>query len=953
VCYTFSFGESENICLETIQTKEETMPLSLKRCAFLFVLLAFISASVLPAESITSPKEFMGFNIGDDYHLASYTQFAAYWKKLEQESDRIKLVEFGTSAEGRTMLMAIVTSAENHRDLDRYQDISRRLALAEGLTDEEAEKMAAEGRAVVWIDGGLHGSEVLGAQQIMELVYRMAAKNDRETLRILDNVILLASCTNPDGMELLSTWYMREEEPSKRSTRNLPRLYHKYIGHDNNRDFFMSTQPETEAVNRVLYREWFPQIVYNHHQSGPAGTVLFAPPFRDPFNYCYDPLVPLGIELVGVAMHNRFAAEGKPGATMRSGARYSTWWNGGLRTTVYFHNMIGILTETIGHPTPMNIPFIPERQLPNNDLPYPIAPQEWHFRQSVEYSITADLAILNLASKLHEDFLLNIYKMGRNSIEKGSRDCWTICPKIIADVEQAIQKEASGQIGSGRSRGISTEYFDLMHRPDNRDPRGYIIPSDQPDFLTATKFVNTLIKNGIAIHQATEDFSVEGKAYPKGSYVVRCAQAFRPHLLSMFEPQNHPDDIPYPGAPPTPTYDMAGWTLAFQMGVEFDRILEGFEGPFEKIEDFASPPSGAVAGTKNALGYLMNHRINDSFVAINRLLESGETIFWLKNEFQADGKLIPAGTFFIPAQSSTVEFLGKLAEDTGLNFTGIPFQPEGAVYELKPLKIGLWDRYGGSSSSGWIRWLLEQFEFPFEVVYPPTLDAGNLKNRFDVLIFPGGAIPSSRSDQPRRSPENSGGEAQDIPEEYKTLMGSVSAATTIPELIKFLEEGGAILTIGSSTDLAFHAGLPIGNALIEKLADGTEAPLRSEKYFVPGSILEVRVDNSNPLAHGLPEKLDVTFSRSPVFNLKPEALLQNIRPVAWFDSSQPLRSGWAWGQHYLEEGLAVIEAEVGKGKLFLFGPEIAYRGQPHGTFKFLFNGIYYGGADNVVLKGSR
>jgi hypothetical protein len=933
--------------------RRENMRKSIKLSVLFPVLLAFFSVSVLSAKTITTPKEFLGFNIGDDYHLANYTQLEAYWKKLEQESERIKLVEFGTSAEGRTMLLAIITSPDNHKNLDRYRDISRRLALAEGLSENEAQRLASEGRAVVWIDGGLHGTEVLGAQQIIELVYRMAAMNDKETLRILDNVILLASCTNPDGMELVSDWYMRETDPLKRSTRNLPRLYHKYIGHDNNRDFYMSTQPETEAVNRVLYREWFPQIVYNHHQSGPAGTVLFAPPFRDPFNYCFDPLVPLGIELVGAAMHNRFAAEGKPGATMRSGARYSTWWNGGLRTTVYFHNIIGILTEAIGNPTPMAIPFIPEMQLPKNDLPYPIAPQEWHFRQSVEYSITADKAILDLASKLHEDFLLNIYKMGKNSIDKGSRDSWTISAKTVADVEQAIEEKDSQQTGSGRSRGYAQEYFDLMHQPADRDPRGYIIPSDQPDFLTATKFINTLVKNGIFIHQATQDFEIGGKTYPKDSYVVKSSQAFRPHLLTMFEPQFHPDDIPYPGAPPTPTYDNAGWTVAFQMGVEFDRILEGFDGPFEKIEGMAPIPAGRVTTQGNPAGFLLSHRINDSFTAINRLLKNGEKVYWMKKDFQVSGQSFPAGTFFIPAQSSTKKLLEQISAQIGLTFTGIPNQPGGEAYELKPIKMGLWDQYGGSSSSGWIRWLLEQFEFPFEVVYPPSLDEGSLKDKFDVLIFPGGAIPSGSSRGENNFPDDFGGETQDIPEEYMIQMGRVTASETIPELITFLKEGGAILTLGSSSNLASHAGLPIGNALVEKLQDGSESPLPSEKYFVPGSILQVKVDNSNPLAHGLPERVDVTFSRSPVFKLKPEALLQNIRPVAWFDSDKPLRSGWAWGQHYLEEGLVVIEAGVGKGKLFIFGPEIAFRGQPHGTFKFLFNGIYYGSSDEVVLKNSR
>jgi hypothetical protein len=417
----------------------------------------------------------------------------------------------------------------------------------------------------------------------------------------------------------------------------------------------------------------------------------------------------------------------------------------------------------------------------------------------------------------------------------------------------------------------------------------------------------------------------------------------------MFEPQRHPDDIPYPGAPPTPTYDNAGWTLAYQMGVEFDRILEGFEGPFEKIEDLIPPIRGAVKNAANAAGFLLSHKVNDSFVAVNRLLKSDEKVYWLKTDFQAEDKIFPAGTFYIPAESSTLPLLEKLADEIGLNFEGTHTKPQGKAYELHPVRIGLWDQYGGSMTSGWTRWLLEQFGFPFEVVYPPTLDEGNLREKFDVLIFPSGGIPRSRGGSSSYRSYSSA-DPQDIPEEFQSRLGRVTVSKTIPKLLEFLKEGGALLTIGRSTNLAFHAELPVKNHLVEKHQDGTKRPLRREKYLVPGSILQVRVDSTNPLAHGLSERVDVMFNWSPVFKMKPEAFLEDVRPVAWFDSGKPLRSGWAWGQHYLEEGLAVIEASVGKGKLFLFGPEIAFRGQPHGTFKFLFNGIYYGSAEEVTFN---
>jgi len=930
------------------------------RCVLTLAAMAALAVAAALAQSskITSPQEQFGFHLGDDYQLATYTQLTEYWKKLDQESDRMILVDIGKTAEGRSQWMAIITSPENHKKLARYQEISRRLALAEGLAEEQARALAAEGRAVVWIDGGLHATEVLGAQQLMETVYQMVSRDDPETQRFLRDVILLAVHANPDGHALVAEGYMREKEPAKRRFL-VPRLYQKYIGHDNNRDFYLSSQPESTNMNRQLYHEWFPQIMYNHHQTGPAGTVLFAPPFRDPFNYQFDPLIPLGINLVGAAMHGRFAAEGKPGATMLEGASYSTWFNGGLRTTTYFHNMIGLLSETIGTPAPMEIPFLPNRQLPSKDLPYPIAPQTWHFRQSVEYSITANRAVLDVASKHREDFLLNIYRMGRNSIERGSRDHWTMTPARIADVQAAIAKERAqpseertfDSRGMMRFGGAPRKFYDQLREPALRDPRGYILPSDQPDFLTATKFIHSLIKTGITVHRATAPFTAAGKNYPAGSYVVKAAQAFRPHVMDMFEPQDHPNDVPYPGGPPKAPYDVTGYTLALQMGIQFDRLLEGFDGPFEKISGLPKPPPGRITEASTPAGYLLSHQVNDAFVAVNRLLREKHEVYWLKEPVRAGGATLGPGTMYIPARAGLRPLLDKMAADIGLNFYGLASRPSGEAYQLKPVRIGLWDRYGGSMPSGWVRWLFEQYEFPFELVYPQKLDAGDLKSQFDVLVFVGGAIP------PREGGPGGRGEGffgpppsrDNLPAEFHPLLGNVSASSTVPQLRKFLENGGTILTIGSSTSLASHLGLPVASALVERPASGGEQALAREKFYVPGSIVEVRVDPSHPLAYGMADKADVFFQNSPVFRLRPEASAKGLKPLAWFDRAAPLRSGWANGQHYLEGGVAIIEAPVGEGKLFLYGPEVTFRAQPHGTFKLFFNGIYYGTARAVRL----
>ena len=422
----------------------------------ILLAVAFAATPAAQAPRITAPKAEFGFNFGDDYQLATYQQLTAYWQKLDRESDRMVLQEIGKTSEGRPHLMAIVTSPENHKNLARIKDISRRLALAENLTDEQARALAREGKAVVWIDGGLHASEVLGAQQLGEMVYQMVSRTDEETMRFLNDTVILFVHANPDGHDLVAGWYMRNPVPEKRSPAGLPLLYHHYIGHDNNRDFFASTQKETENINRVLYHEWSPQILYNHHQSGPAGTVFWSPPFRDPFNYNYDPMLVLGLQQLGITIHARMAAEGKPGAASRAAGAYDGWWNGGIRNTAAFHNVLAILTEMIGSPTPMRIPFVLQRQLPTSDLTYPIAPQLWHFRQSIEYSITANRAVLDFASRWRETVLFNVYQMGRNSIARGSTDTWTVAPhRYTAVASQARRARGGGRWRWRRRRGES------------------------------------------------------------------------------------------------------------------------------------------------------------------------------------------------------------------------------------------------------------------------------------------------------------------------------------------------------------------------------------------------------------------------------------------------------------------------------------------------------------------
>ena len=923
--------------------------MSFKRSSPLFIVLLFVFALNVASQNIPTPKEHFGFSIGDDYQLATYTQTEAYFKKLAAASDRVKLVEIGKTEEGRSQLMLIVSSPENIKRLDRYKEISQKLAHAENLTDLQAHALAAEGKTVVWIDGGLHATETVGTHQLIETAYQLISRKDPETLRILDQDIILLTHANPDGQELVSNWYMRDAKPEKRSLENVPVLYEKYAGHDNNRDFYMMNLKETQNIARQLFVEWFPQIMYNHHQAGPAGSVVAGPPYRDPFNYVFDPLVITSLDAVGAAMINRLNEEGKPGYTERSGSSYSTWYNGGLRTTTYFHNMIGLLTEIIGGPTPSTIPLVPQRLIPNGATPFPVTPQKWLFRNSIDYCISLNYAVLNYAQRYHDELLYNIYKMGKNSIERGEKDYWTLSPKKIDEINLLYQESskttsarrstnADSTSGSGYGQGLPVKFYDsVMKNPKTRDPRGYIIPSDQKDFPTAVRFINALIQTGICIQKAKTSFTVAGRKYPEGSYIVKTDQAFRPHILDMFEPQDHPNDFQYPGGPPVAPYDAAGWTLAYTMGISFDRILNAFDGPFEKLpygvlEDL----KGNIRSAGNAKGYLVDGAINKSFLVANDLLKEGVEVY--RTTGFVKGNDASEGSFFIPGSVKAKSILDKIVPESGVTVKTTSDKPA-SLQKISPARIALWDTYGGSISSGWVRFILEQYHFKADVIYAKDIDSTDLRSKYDVIVFVTGAIPPVTT-AGNSSRNRNDIKPEDIPLGYRRMLGRITPEKSIPQLKKFLEAGGTIFTIGSSTNLAYQLKLPVRDALVE-MVNGQEVKLPKEKFYIPGSVLRVSVDSTNRAAWGMNRMADVYFDASPVFNISTDASLKGIiKPLAWFPNNKPLRSGWAWGQAYLQDGIAAFVAKVGEGKLYAFGPEITFRAQTQGTFKFLFNELY-------------
>lgn len=909
-------------------------------------LQALTAAAQTATRPTTAPESFFKQPPGTDYYLADYTEYEAYLKRLGSESDRVKLLDIGKTSEGRSQWVAIVSSPANLARLDEYREIAQKLAKAKGVTEAQARELATRGKVVVWIDAGMHATETVTSQGQIQVLHRMLSESDAETMRMLEDCIILFAHDNPDGMEMVSDWYMRQTDPEKREFATLPRLYQKYVGHDNNRDSYMSAMKETQNVNRVLFRTWYPQIIYNQHQTGPDGMVVFVPPFRDPFNFNYDPIVMAELNEVGFSMHSRLISEGKAGSGTRSAARYSTWHNGMERSVSYFHNSIGLLTEIVGGPTPTEIPLVPSTQLPRGDEMMPIAPRDWHLQDSLDYQWTLNRAVLDYASRNKERLLFNIWRMGMNSIEKGSRDSWTITPSKVDRLVNAAPLDTKGSDEYNRPRAGGPKKIDptlyraLIQVPAERDPRAYIISPTQRDMPTAITFLNTLMKTGVEVERAEAAFQAGGKTYPTGTFLVRTAQAYRPHVMDMFEPQDHPHDLEFPGGPPKAPYDITGYTLAYQMGIEFDRILDGFEGVFTAVPDMLAPPAGRVMG-EGKTGWIVGHEANNSFILTNRLLKAGIRPVWLSDSVEVTDDVKQAGALWIPASAEAKAIIDQAVSQLGLSAYALDQKPQGASIALRPVRIGLVDRYGGLMPVGWTSWLLEQFEFPFKVVYPKRLDAGNLEKDFDVLLFADDALPpkgSWGSDRRSRQPD-----VKDTPIEYRAMLGMATDEKTVPMIANFARSGGAVVAIGSSARLIELFESPLKPALTREI-DGKLESLDSKSFYIPGSILRARVDNSQPLAYGLPETVDIFFNQAQTF-VPTGAAAGGFSRISWFEGRDLLRSGWAVGQEKLAGTIAVADLDVGKGKLFVMAPEVAQRAQSYGTFKFLFNALLYGGAE--------
>ena len=840
---------------------------------------------------VAAPAEVLGFEPGDDYRLALWDELIPYYEQLAAASDRVELRQIGETVLGKPLLMLFISSPENLAELDRHRDNARALAHAE-IPEDEAVRRSREGKAVVWIDAGLHATEVAPTQMAPLLAHRVATEESEEMRKIRDEVILiLMPCMNPDGLDIVASWYRRNLKTPFETTRP-PELYHHYVGHDNNRDWFMNNMPETAAVSRVLYHEWFPQIVYNHHQTGPAWARIFLPPFADPVNPRIHPGVTTSVNLIGSAMANRFAMKKMPGAV--SDMIYSMWWNGGMRTVPYFHNMIGLLTET-SHASASPRMYDPEdrpefvgnprrgQAAPTNGTdvfyPYPWRGGESPFSDPIRYTLTASMAVLDVAADLREKWLFDIWRMGRDAIE-GSDASW-------------------------------------------------IVPADQWDPGEAAALVNVLYDGGIVIERAEEAFDIEGETYGEGSWIIPGAQAFRAYAEDLLERQDYPDRRRTPDGPPDPPYDLAGWTLPMQMGVRVDRVNTVPEIASARVDAPVRAPAGEVSAGA-AFGYAISHRPNAAVIAQNRLLAAGAEVAWAAEAFRAGGGEFPAGTLVVRKSDPADAAMEGIALELGLDVVGLREEPTVELLALEPVRVGLYKSYVASMDEGWTRWLLENYEYDLTSLSDDDVRTGDL-SRLDVIVLP------------HQSPQDilQGHPSGTMPEEFTGGIGLEGSLA----LSRFVEDGGMLVTLDGASDFAIaQFGLPLRNVT---------AGLADRRFFIPGSLIRASVETAHPLAFGMRDEVATQFVRSRAFETVSlprtreggqETTMEppppNVEAIARYAEEDILMSGWALGEEDAIGGkIAMARAPLGAGEVVLFGFRPQFRGQPRGTYKLFLNAL--------------
>jgi len=867
------------------------------------------------SRSIPTPESVLGFRPGDDFKLATYEQSIEYFQRLDQASENLRLVEVGRTSEGRTFYMALLSSSENLGRVEYYREISYRLAHPEGLSNEEALALAAEGKAIVHIDGAVHASESAAHQHTIQLAYDLlTGGDDPEIQAILDNVIFMLWPTlNPDGQTKVAEWYL-SNVGTPYETSSMPELYQKYVGHDNNRDSYMLNMVESRVIGRT-WREWEPQIVFVHHQSAPFPTRIWLPPFDEPVGNRVHPLMARTVNTLGMLMAQALEERGQVGATHMG--VFDAWYPGYIDYLPMLQNAAAFWTETAGGSatprffSPADVMARGGDLRPQSLYSSPWPGGWWRLRDAVEYMETASIAVLDFAAKFKTDLLYNRYQAGRD----------------------AIQKYSEGP------------------------PYAYFIPQAQRDPVAPVELLRRLAFNGVRISQLERATTHQGMTHTAGTWVISMDQEFSELVRTLLEVQEYPELSDYEGGPPKRPYDVSGWTLPYQFGVrvyeasaplssEIREALVPVRGEaldWTNTEEMAPEADAASFDTPPGLGFnsdtvaagimplptirgggstfSVSTSQNNAFLAVNQAWEEGASVRY-ESRVPQDGDPDSGNRFIVtglsgPGARELVEGLHLRAE--GVGSRGRP---------LERPRVGLFRPWQASMDEGWTRWLLEQYGFDPVSLRNADIKAGSLNERLDVIIL---------ADYGARTILE-GHRAGTIHPRFAGGIGGEG----VRALDEFVSRGGTLVCLNGSSQFAIdELRLPV-----ENVATG----LPGDEFSISGSVLEIITDPTHPIMAGMPTRAPVFFSRSPVFRTTEG--FEGVVLAKHVEVGSPLLSGFLLGEEHLHGNAAALDVHHGEGHVVLLGFKPQWRGQPFGSFRALFNAALFHGPHAREARGA-
>ena len=880
------------------------------RLLFLASVLALALPAVAESQPIDTPSEFFGFEIGTDGELARYPKVLEYLIHLADRSERVNYEVRGTTTNGHPYVLVTFSAKANLDRLDRLVEINHQLSDPRGLPETEARALTREGVPFYFLYATIHSTEVGNGQSIIRIAHRLATEDSPEINEILDNtVVLLTPSQNPDGQVLVvDHWYETRDTAFERI---YPDLYHRYAGHDNNRDWFMFTQKETRmAVD--IHSEYRPTVTHDMHQMGSDGARIFVPPFREPADPNIHPLLIAEQAQIGMAMSSALVAAGKTGIVQND--RYDLWTP--ARQYMLYHGQPRILTEIASarladplvNPAGADRPLGPQES--RADFPVPYDSGVWRLSDIVEYGEIAVFAGLEQLAQRRTRWLENFYRVHKDWVDR------------------------------------------------DEAPYAFVIPADQSDPFETYELLNILDVAEVEIHQARSAFTAGGISYAAGSWVIDLAQPYGAFAKTMLEEQIYPDLRRYPGGPPIPPYDVTAHTLGLLMGVHVDTVDNPLDVAGLELLD-AIQPKMTELPERPEWAYALSPTSNAGYKAVAQLQAAGVPVFRAGDAVTARGEPLAPGAWIVPPTGAASRVLEQVVKETGLVVSAMDRVPEVSGYALRsPTRVGLW-RAANNIPAGWMRWLFEQYELDHQVISSLDFD-GDLAEKYDVIVLPSGTTRSRIVNglSPRRHDE-SWRWAYGVGEEgWEKLRGWVKAGGTLIALGTAVETARDLLSLPIEPVLPRGgqvAGSAPGSTSPVDIPRGQRAGLQSSGdtveptsiFYCPGALLHQEHDAAHPIGFGMADRWPVFFRFDQAYRLTPSVDIKAEVVSRYPDEADMSASGWLLGDELLRNQANVISFDVDRGTVVTMGSQVAFRTQARATFKLLFNAIFQGPATPV------